>query len=49
MRIHLAFFAIIAGLFVTSGACAADMVTPASIDWDLWGEWLREAVRMPIG
>lgn len=43
MRIYLAFFVVTAGLFATSGAYAADMMPPASIDWDVWGEWLREA------
>jgi len=43
MRNQLTFLVIIAGLFATTGAYAADTIMPVSVDWDIWGEWLREA------
>ncbi|MDR9850202.1 hypothetical protein [Herbaspirillum huttiense] len=49
MRTYLALLALAAGLLGTSGAYAADTIMSTSIDWDLLGEWMLEAGRMPPG
>jgi hypothetical protein len=43
MRAYITSAVIVAGLFATSGAYAAEIVMPQGIDWAQWSEWLREA------
>ncbi|WP_158522620.1 hypothetical protein [Herbaspirillum robiniae] len=43
MRAYITSAVIVAGLFATSGAFAADIIAAPSVDWAQWGEWLREA------
>ncbi|EJN03270.1 hypothetical protein [Herbaspirillum sp. YR522] len=43
MRTYLTSAVVVAALFATSGAYAAEVVIPQGIDWAMWSDWLREA------